>query len=180
MIAIEADALLTPLFSEETIRNRVEELGAAISGDFSNVSEAEPLYLIAVLKGAFIFAADLVRAITVPCTVDFLFASSYGTATISSGTVALHHSLSVANRHVLLIEDIIDTGLTLRRITEELSAQHPASLGICTLLDKPARRKHPVRVAYSGFSIPDRFVVGYGIDYGEQYRQLPFIGFFSS
>ena len=180
MIAIEDEARLTQLFSGETIRNRVAELGAAISGDFSNVSEADPLYLIAVLKGAFIFAADLIRAITVPCTIDFLSASSYGTAKTSSGTVALRHSLSVANRQVLLIEDIVDTGLTLQRISDELTAQHPASLGICTLLDKPAARKHPVRIAYTGFSIPDRFVVGYGIDYGEHYRQLPYIGFFSS
>lgn len=180
MIAIEDDARLTQLFSAETIRNRVAELGAAISGDFRNLGTAEPLFLITILKGAFVFAADLARCITVPCTFDFLSASSYGAAKISSGSVTLRHTLSVANRHVLLIEDIVDTGLTLQRISDELAAQHPASLGICTLLDKPAARKHPVRIAYTGFSIPDRFVVGYGIDYGEHYRQLPYIGFFSS
>jgi hypoxanthine phosphoribosyltransferase len=180
MNTTETAASVTPLFSGETIRNRVAELGAAISEDFRNLGTAEPLFLITILKGAFVFAADLARCITVPCTFDFLSASSYGAAKISSGSVTLRHSLSVANRHVLLIEDIVDTGLTLQHITDELSKQQPASLGICTLLDKPAARKHPVRIAYTGFSIPDRFVFGYGIDYGEHYRQLPFIGFFDT
>ena len=180
MNTTETAASVTPLFSGETIRNRVAELGAAISEDFRNLGTAEPLFLITILKGAFVFAADLARCITVPCTFDFLSASSYGAAKISSGSVTLRHSLSVANRHVLLIEDIVDTGLTLQHITDELSKQQPASLGICTLLDKPAARKYPVRIVYTGFSIPDRFVFGYGIDYGEHYRQLPFIGFFDT
>lgn len=176
----EPGTTVTPLFSEETIRKRVSGIGMAISQDFSAVTPENPLYLVTVLKGAFIFAADLVRHIRVPCTIDFLSASSYGRRRTSSGKVLLSHTLSVENRHVLLIEDIVDTGLTLHRISGELSAQNPASLGICTLLDKPSARKHPLGITYTGFTVPDRFIVGYGIDYDERYRQLPFIGVLDS
>jgi hypoxanthine phosphoribosyltransferase len=176
----EHTAFVRPLFSRETIRKRVAEIGSSISADFREITEENPLCLVVVLKGAFIFAADLVRYIRVPCTIDFLSASSYGKEMISSGDVTIRHALSVQSRHVLLIEDIVDTGLTIQRISALLSAQSPASLGICTLLDKPSERKHPVRIAYSGFTVPDRFIVGYGIDHAERFRQLPFIGILDS
>ena len=135
-----------------------------------------PLHLIVVLKGAFIFAADLVRAITIPCRIDFIRASSYGSEKTSSGNVSITHNLQVTNHHLLIIEDIIDTGLTLQQISAELMRMNPASLNICTLLDKPEARKHPVDIAYTGFIVPDKFIVGYGIDYNERYRELSFIG----
>ena len=134
------------------------------------------LAVVSVLKGAFIFTADLLRAITLPCTIDFISASSYGAKKTSSGNVSLSHALSLGNRHVLLVEDIIDTGLTMQVLTREIMKMKPASLKICTLLDKPAARKHPVEIAFTGFIVPDTFIVGFGTDYNERYRELPSIG----
>jgi len=167
---------LSPLFSEETIKQRVRAIGRQISEDYAGVTSDSPLFLVVALKGAFMFAADLVRSITVPCRIDFIHASSYGSGKTSSGNVSIRHNLNVTGHHLLLVEDIVDTGLTLQQISAELMAMQPASLNICTLLDKPEARKYPVSVAYCGFTVPNAFIVGYGIDYNERYRELPFIG----
>lgn len=152
------------------IARRVEELGARISADYRG---REPL-MVGILKGSTIFLADLVRAVDLPVTVDFVAISSYGHSTTSSGVVRILKDLeeSIEGRHVLIVEDIVDTGLTLNYLRENLLARMPASLKICALLDKPSRRKVPVPVDYLGFTIPDEFVVGYGLDYREQYRNL--------
>ena len=171
---------ITPLFSAETIGNRIREIGREISNNYAGTMPQSPLHLVVVLKGAFIFAADLVRTITVPCTVDFIHASSYGSKKNSSGNVAIRHNLQVEGWHLLLVEDIIDTGLTMQQITAELTSLKPASLKICSLLDKPEARKHPVEIAYTGFIVPDTFIVGYGVDYNEHYRELPSIGVLNS
>jgi hypoxanthine phosphoribosyltransferase len=173
-------ATITPLFSAETIEKRIREIGLTISDDYAGSTHLNPLHLVVVLKGAFIFAADLVRTITVPCTIDFIHASSYGSGKTSSGSVAIRHNLNIEGRHLLLVEDIIDTGLTMQQITAELSALKPASMKICSLLDKPEARKHPVETAYTGFIVPDTFIVGYGVDYDEHYRELPSIGVLNS
>ncbi|MEI6692190.1 MAG: hypoxanthine phosphoribosyltransferase [Chlorobium sp.] len=171
---------IVPLISADEIHRRIKEMGKAISNDYGTITPENPLLLIVVLKGAFIFAADLMRTITVPCTVDFIFASSYGSGTQSSGNVAISHKLSVTGRSVLIVEDIIDTGLTMQQITAELITMKPASLGICTLLDKPDARKHHVDIDYTGFIVPNTFIVGYGIDYDEHYRELPSLGVLNS
>lgn len=162
------------LFTEEQIAARVNALGAQISLDYQGLD----LLLVGVLRGVAVFMGDLVRAITVPLEVDFIAISSYGTSTRSSGVVRLLKDLdeNVTGRHVLVVEDIIDTGLTLSYLMRTLLERRPASLEICTLLDKPARRLVDVPVKYSGFTIPDKFVVGYGLDYAQKYRNLPFIG----
>lgn len=160
------------LISEETIAKRIRELGRRISEDYRKTGN---LLVVVVLKGAFMFAADLLRQIRVPCTVEFIRASSYGRAMRSSGRVDLDCDLDVTGRDVLLVEDIVDTGLTISRIAETLGRRNPSSLNICTLLDKPSARKFPVTIAYSGFDIPDRFVVGYGTDCAGKYRELPFL-----
>ena len=137
----------------------------------------EPL-LVSVLRGSFIFMADLVRSITLPCTVDFMAVSSYGAGTSSSGQVKIVKDLSdsIEGRDLVVVEDILDSGNTLYYLMQILQARHPASIRLCTLLDKPSRRVKPVAVDYTGFSIPDEFVVGYGLDYAERYRNLPYIG----
>lgn len=162
------------LLSAEQIAGRVRELGAEISRDLAG----ESVLVVAVLKGAFVFCADLVRCLTVPAEVDFMAVSSYGSATESSGVIRILKDLdaSVTGKHVLLVEDIVDSGLTLRYLKEYLEHQNPASLRVCVLLDKPARRQTQVAVDYVGFTIPDEFIVGYGIDYAERYRHLPYIG----
>ncbi|NTV92160.1 MAG: hypoxanthine phosphoribosyltransferase [Chlorobiaceae bacterium] len=166
---------VTEIISAERLHVRIRELGSEISRDYAEI--ATPLVVIGVLKGAFIVLADLVRTITIPCTIDFLHASSYGSEKVSSGTVTIRHKItSIQNRHVLLVEDIIDSGLTMQRITGELLQMNPASMKIFTLLDKPEARKLPVDIAYTGFVVPDRFIVGYGIDFNEQYRELSSIG----
>ncbi len=162
------------LISEEEIAARVTSLGAQISLDYQGLD----LLLVGVLRGVAVFMGDLVRAVTVPMEVDFIAISSYGTSTRSSGVVRILKDLdeNVTGRHVLVIEDIIDTGLTLSYLMRTLLERRPSSLEICTLLDKPARRLVDVPVKYSGFTIPDKFVVGYGLDYAQKYRNLPFIG----
>ena len=134
--------------------------------------------LIGVLRGSFVFMADLCRAIDLPCTLDFMSVSSYGKGTSSSGRVQITKDLSedITGKHVIVVEDILDSGNTLSYLLELLKARKPASIRLCTLLDKPDRRVKPVEVHYSGFSIPDAFVVGYGLDYAEKYRNLPYIG----
>jgi hypoxanthine phosphoribosyltransferase len=163
------------LLSEERIRERVVELGRQISQDYAG----QRLTLVSVLKGSLPFMADLMREIEIPLRIDLMEVSSYGGAsTESSGLVRILKDLSasIAGEQVLLVEDIIDTGLTLNYLVRYLRGKNPASLRICTLLDKPARRLVDIPVDYTGFTIPDQFVVGYGLDYGELYRNLRFVG----
>ena len=162
------------LFSEEALRQRVSELAAQIDRDYAG---KEPL-LISILRGSFVFMADLVRSITLPCTVDFMAVSSYGSGTVSSGQVKIVKDLSepIEGKDILVVEDILDSGNTLSYLFKLLDARHPASIRLCTLLDKPERRTKPVAVQYTGFTIPDEFVVGYGLDYDEKYLNLPYIG----
>ena len=163
------------LLSEEQIQAKVAELGARISSDFAG----RELTLVSVLKGSLPFMADLMRAITIPVQIDLMEVSSYGgTATESSGLVRILKDLSssIDGRDVLIVEDIIDTGLTLNYLVRYLRGKNPASLRICTLLDKPARRLVEIPIDYLGFEIPDQFVIGYGLDYGERYRNLRFVG----
>ena len=162
------------LFSEEQLKERVAQIAAQIDRDYAG----KELMLVSVLRGSFIFMADLVRAITVPCRVDFMAVSSYGSGTVSSGQVQITKDLSedITGRHLLVVEDILDSGNTLSYLLEVLRARKPASIRLCTLLDKPERRVKPVHLDYTGFAIPDAFVVGYGLDYNEYYRNLPYIG----
>ncbi len=162
------------LMSEETLQKRVAELGEAISRDYAG----QEILLVCVLRGAFIFMADLARAITVPVSIDFMAVSSYGASTTSSGVVRIIKDFDevVEGKHILIVEDIIDSGLTLKYLYNQILSRKPASVRICTLLNKPERRKAEVPVDYNGFTIPDAFVVGYGLDYAEKYRNLPYIG----
>jgi hypoxanthine phosphoribosyltransferase len=163
------------LLTEEQIQTRVTELGAAITADYAG----RALTLVSVLKGSLPFMADLMRSIEVPLRIDLMEVSSYGGATTeSSGLVRILKDLStsIEGEDVLIVEDIIDTGLTLNYLVRYLRGKKPASLRICTLLDKPARRLVDIEVDYRGFTIPDQFVVGYGLDYGELYRNLRFVG----
>jgi hypoxanthine phosphoribosyltransferase len=165
------------LIDEETLSTRVAELGAEISADYSD----RELLLIGVLKGAVFFMADLMRHLTVPCEVDFMAISSYGDSTDSSGIVRILKDLdiNIEGRHVLVVEDIIDSGLTLSYLMRNLESREPASLEVCALMTKPARREIEVPVRYIGFEIADRFVVGYGLDLGERYRNLPYVAVLS-
>lgn len=161
------------LIDEPTLRARVAELGAEISADY----QGRDLLLVGVLKGAVFFMADLMRELTVPCEIDFMAISSYGAATDSSGVVRILKDLdiNVAGREVLVVEDIIDSGLTLSYLIRSLRARKPASLEVVALLTKPARREIEVPVRYVGFEIPNRFVIGYGLDFAERYRNLPYV-----
>ena len=162
------------LFSEEQLEQRVCELAAQIDRDYAG---KEPL-LVSVLRGSFVFMADLCRRIDLPCTIDFMSVSSYGSGTSSTGQVQITKDLSgdISGKHILVVEDILDSGNTLSYLLKLLEQRKPASIRLCTLLDKPERRVKPVEVHYSGFTIPDAFVVGYGLDYAEHYRNLPYIG----
>ena len=163
------------LISEEEIHAKVEELARRISADYR---EVEDLILVGVLKGSFIFLADLARHLTIPRSVDFMALSTYGDATDTDGAVRMIMDLrrNIAGQHVLIVEDIVDTGLTLNHLLELLSARKPKSLRVCSLLNKVDARREEVRIDHVGFDIPDEFVIGYGLDYNEQYRNLPFIG----
>jgi hypoxanthine phosphoribosyltransferase len=162
------------LLTEDLIQARVAELGAQLNTDYAGL---EPV-LISVLKGSIVFLADLVRSMELPLSIDIMEVSSYGAATETSGQVRILKDLSnpIEGRHVIVVEDIIDTGLTLNYLLRYLREKGPASLRICCLLDKPARRLTEIPIDYVGFTIPDRFVVGYGLDYGERYRNLPYVG----
>ncbi len=161
------------LYSEEIIKEKVAELGNKIAKDY----HGKELLIVGVLKGASVFMGDLIRKIDIPVKIDFMAVSSYGLSTESSGVVKIIKDLdeSIEDKHVLIIEDIIDTGLTLHYLCENLLSRKPKSLKICTLLDKPERRKVDIKVDYKGFDIPDEFIVGYGIDYAEKYRNLPYV-----
>lgn len=162
------------LIDTKTLHARVEELGAAISAAATD----SPILLVGILKGSVLFMADLLRAIQHPVMIDFIAVSSYGATTKSSGVVRMIKDLDndLADKQVILVEDIIDSGLTLRYVRDMLQRRNPASLKVCALLNKPDRRQTDVEVEFIGFDIPNAFVVGYGLDYNEQYRQLPYIG----
>jgi hypoxanthine phosphoribosyltransferase len=162
------------LIDEPTLQARIAELGEEISSDYAG----KDLLLVGVLKGAVFFMADLMRSLTVPCEVDFMAISSYGAETDSSGVVRILKDLDIPlqGRDVLIVEDIIDSGLTLSYLMRNLRARDPASLEVCALLTKPGRREIEVPVKYVGFEIPNRFVVGYGLDYAERYRNLRYVG----
>jgi hypoxanthine phosphoribosyltransferase len=161
------------LVPAEDLQRRVRELGAEISRDYAG----RDLMLIGVLKGAVFFLSDLMRAIEVPCEVDFMAVASYGSATRSSGVVRILKDLDAAieGRDVLIVEDIVDSGLTLQYLLRNLAARNPRSLEVCALLVKPERQKVELSARYVGFEIPDRFAIGYGLDHGERYRNLPFV-----
>ena len=159
------------LISRAEISQRVEELGRQISADY----QERELHLVGVLNGGFIFLADLVRQLNIPCQICFLQASSYKDQKVSSGEVTLMHNLDLSGKDVMVVEDIVDTGLTLKYILEDLQQQKPSSIEICTLLRKIIPDKVPVKVKYIGFEIEDRFVVGYGLDFAEKYREVPHI-----
>jgi hypoxanthine phosphoribosyltransferase len=162
------------LITEESIQARTHELGRQISQDY----EGQDLLLVCVLKGAIAFLADLMQQIAVPHEIDFMAISSYGASTESSGVVRILKDLdtNIDGRNVLIVEDIIDTGRTLNYITQNLRTRNPSSLRICTLLDKPSRREIDIPLDYVGFEIPSKFVIGYGLDFGEIYRNLPYVG----
>ncbi len=162
------------LIEEDALQRRVNELGDEISSDYAG----RDLLLVGVLKGAVFFMSDLMRRLTIPCEIDFMAISSYGAGTDSSGVVRILKDLdiNIEGREVLVVEDIIDSGLTLSYLIRNLEARQPASLEICALLTKPSRREIDVPVRYVGFEIPNRFVVGYGLDFAERYRNLPYVG----
>ena len=170
MSVVETDVLI----DADALRERVEQLAAEISADYAGKS----VVLVCVLKGAVLFLADLMRELTVECEVDFMAVSSYGDATESSGVVRVIKDLArpIAGRHVIVVEDIVDSGRTLSKLLEMLGTRSPASLAVCALLTKPSRREVPLEAAYTGFEIPDRFVVGYGLDFDERFRNLRDIG----
>lgn len=162
------------LLTEEEVDKRIRELGEQISKDY----EGEEIHLVCVLRGSVFFTCELAKRITVPVSIDFMSASSYGSDTISSGKIKIVKDLedSLMEKNVIVIEDIVDTGRTLSYLLKMLGERKPKSLRLCTLLDKPERRVTDVEVDYTGFQIPDEFVVGYGLDYAQKYRNLPYIG----
>ena len=166
--------ILKTLVSEQELKDKVFALGAQISKDY----EGRPLLLVSVLKGSIVFMADLMRAITIPARIDFMSVSSYGSGTKSLGVVKIIKDLdlNIEGYDLLIVEDILDSGNTLSYLKENLASRAPRSIRICTLLDKPERRTADVKADYVGFQVPDEFVVGYGLDYNEKYRNLPFIG----
>lgn len=165
---------LEVLIDQPTLMARIAELGQEISADYAD----KDLALVGILKGSFIFLSDLARALSIECTIDFLGLSSYGHSTTSSGVVQITSDLTapIEGRDVLVVEDIIDTGLTMRYLLENLTTRKPRSLKICSLLHKPARTKVEVPIHYKGFTIEDKFVIGYGLDYGDRFRNVPYIG----
>lgn len=162
------------LLEEEAIQKRVEEMGRQITRDY----EGKELVLVGILKGAVVFFSDLIRHVELPMSMDFMAISSYGNATKSAGVVRILKDLDkdIVGKHIIIVEDIVDSGLTLSFLKDNLVSRGAASLRICALLDKPERRKVDIKADYQGFTIPDAFVVGYGLDYAERYRNLPYIG----
>jgi len=166
--------IMKVLLTKETIEERVAQLGREITEKFAGT---EPLF-IGVLKGSFVFMADLMRNVNLKCSVDFMAVSSYGSGTTTSGAVKINKDLNedITGRHIIIVEDILDSGVTLTYLCGYLQNRKPASITLVTLLDKPARRKAQIKADYVGFEVPDEFVVGYGLDYAEKYRNLPFVG----
>lgn len=165
---------ISVLISEEDIDARIRELGAKISKDY----EGKTVHLVGVLKGGTFFMCELAKRITIPVTMDFMCCSSYGDSTESSGVVKIVKDLdeSIEGKEVLVVEDIVDTGITLSYLLENLKGRNPKTVSLCTLLSKPERRVKEVKIDYLGFEVPDKFVVGYGLDYAQLYRNLPYIG----
>ena len=166
--------ILKVLYTEEEINQRIRELGAQL---YRDLKDKEPLF-VSVLRGAFVFMADIVRACQVKCDVEFIAVSSYGNATSTSGAVQITHDIQqdISGRHLVVIEDILDSGNTLHFLKQYFLTKGAASVTICTLLDKPSRRTKAIQADYVGFEVPDEFVVGYGLDYAQKYRNLPYIG----
>ena len=164
----------TILLDEEVLANRIHELGEEISTDFAG----EEVTLVGILKGASVFTSDLIRQISLTAYIDYMVVSSYGNSAETSGVVRILKDLedNIEGKNIIIVEDIIDTGLTLAYLRENLLSRHPKSVKICTLLDKPARRVKEINIDYKGFEVPDEFIIGYGIDYAEKYRNLPFVG----
>ncbi len=166
------------LLSEEVISQRVDELGQKITQDY----QGEEIVILCILKGAFIFASDLIRSIDLPLSVEFMTLSSYGDQTESSGEVKVVSDLPfyLTNKNILIVEDIVDTGLTINTLMQKLQDHHPKSVKLASFLVKPEKIFHPVQIDYTGFEIEDKFVVGYGLDYAQKYRNLSFVGYFES
>ena len=162
------------LISEQELAARIAELGKQVAADYA---DKDPIFL-GILKGVVMFFSDMIRATPIPCQIDFMAVSSYGNGTSTTGAVKINKDLSqdIENRDVIIVEDILDSGVTLSYLTKYLQNRKPSSICIATLLDKPARRRADVQAKYVGFTVPDAFVVGYGLDYAEKYRNLPFIG----
>ena len=173
MNTIEND-ILKVLISEEELKERVQAIGAQIAADYE---DKDPLF-VGVLRGSFMFFADLMRVCPIHSGLDFLAASSYNSGTSSSGVVKIDYDIKtdVTGRHIILVEDILDSGNTLYNLTRHLADRGAASVKLCVLLDKPARREKPIEPDYTGFTVPDEFVVGYGLDYADRYRNLPYVG----
>ncbi|MCT2582532.1 hypoxanthine phosphoribosyltransferase [Actinophytocola gossypii] len=172
------DDIASVLITEKQIEEKIGELAKQVSDDYPERGDRDDLVLVGVLKGAVMFMTDLARSLSVPVQMEFMAVSSYGSATSSSGVVRILKDLDrdIAGRHVLIVEDIIDSGLTLSWLLKNLASRNPASLEVCTLLRKPDAVKVDVPVRYVGFEIPNEFVVGYGLDFAERYRDLPYIG----
>lgn len=164
----------TVLVTKEDIQHRVEELGKQISDDY----QGKDILLVGILRGAFVFLADLMRAMRIPIVTDFIAISSYGSASTTSGVVRILKDLDddIEGKHILIVEDILDTGLTLNYLLKNLSSRKPASLEVCSFIIKRGKQQVPIIVKYAGFTVPDKFVVGYGLDYAQKYRNLPYIG----
>lgn len=162
------------LFSEEEVNNRINQVAKEISDSY----QRKEIHLVCVLKGGVFFMCELAKRLTIPVTMDFMALSSYGNGTESSGYITMKKELdeSIEGKHVMIVEDIVDSGRTLKYLTQELERRNPASLHLCTLLDKPDRRVVDIKADYTCFEIPDEFVVGYGLDYAQKYRNLPYIG----
>jgi hypoxanthine phosphoribosyltransferase len=174
IITMNQNRKIDVLYDKNKIRHKVIELGQQITADY----KGEPIHVVGVLKGSFIFYADLVRSIDLPMICDFIQLSSYGNDTKSSGNIIMKHDVQhdIEGKHVLLVEDIIDSGLTMKYLLENMSQKSPASVTVCTLLHKPGSMKVDIPIKYVGFNVPDEFVIGYGLDFAEMYRNLPYIG----
>ena len=168
------DDIRAVLVSEQQLKDNVAQLGAQISQDYAG----KDLVLVSILKGAVVFMADLMRAVTIPCSIDFMVVSSYGAGTTTTGLVKIIKDLDsdLSGKDVLIVEDILDTGVTLSNLVPMLKMRDPNSVRICAILDKPSRRRADIQADYIGFQVPDEFVVGYGLDYDEKYRNLPYVG----
>ena len=168
------DDIRAVLVSEQQLKDKVAQLGAQISQDYAG----KDLVLVSILKGAVVFMADLMRAVTIPCSIDFMVVSSYGAGTTTTGLVKIIKDLDsdLSGKDVLIVEDILDTGVTLSNLVPMLKMRDPNSVRICAILDKPSRRRADIQADYIGFQVPDEFVVGYGLDYDEKCRNLPYVG----
>ena len=174
-MSYEKDANISVYLTEEQVNARIAELGAEITERF----KGESVYLICILRGSIFFTTELAKRIDLPMEIDFMTVSSYGAETVSSGVISIKQDLagSIEGKNVIVVEDIIDSGNTLSRLLQLFQSRNPKTLTLCTLLDKPARRETEVAVDYTGFVVPDKFIVGYGLDWDQKYRNLPYIGF---